>query len=90
MVRGGNLRGIEIDMNNTPDALPALAVVGCFAEGETKLYNVAQARLKETDRIAVMAALNMANELLLARGQGETLSQGENSFFGDAWVLVVD
>jgi cell division protein ZapA len=25
------------------------------------------------DRIAVMAALNMANELLLARGQGETL-----------------
>jgi cell division protein ZapA len=25
------------------------------------------------DRIAVMAALNMANELLLARGKGETL-----------------
>jgi cell division protein ZapA len=25
------------------------------------------------DRIAVMAALNMANELLLARGQGESL-----------------
>lgn len=54
-VSGGQLRGCELDLNATPDALPALAVVGCFAEGETRLVNVAQARLKETDRIAVMA-----------------------------------
>ena len=51
----GPLKGLEIDMNAIPDALPALAVTACFAEGETKLVNVAQARLKETDRIAVMA-----------------------------------
>ncbi len=50
-VIGGALRGIEIDMNATPDALPAMAVAGCFAEGETRLVNVPQARLKETDRI---------------------------------------
>ncbi len=54
-VRRGELRGIDIDLNATPDALPALAVVGCFAKGKTRLYNVPQARLKETDRIAVMA-----------------------------------
>lgn len=53
-VKGGKLKGIEIDMNAIPDALPALAVAGCFAEGETKLYNVLQARYKETDRIKVM------------------------------------
>lgn len=53
-VKGGVLRGIEIDMNATPDALPAMAVAGCFAEGETRLVNVPQARLKETDRIHVM------------------------------------
>jgi len=35
--------------------LPALSVMGCLAEGETKLVNVAQARVKETDRIKVMA-----------------------------------
>ena len=52
----GQLKGMEIDMNAIPDALPALAVTACFAEGETRLVNVAQARLKETDRIAVMAA----------------------------------
>jgi len=55
-VRGGNLEGTEIDMNGTPDALPAMAAAGCFARGETRLVNVPQARQKETDRIAVMAA----------------------------------
>ena len=54
-VRRGTLKGVEVDMNAIPDALPALAVVACFAEGPTKLLNVPQARLKETDRIAVMA-----------------------------------
>ncbi|HOA72462.1 MAG TPA: 3-phosphoshikimate 1-carboxyvinyltransferase [Phycisphaerae bacterium] len=55
-VRPGTLTGCEIDMNATPDALPMMAVVGCFARGTTRLVNVPQARLKETDRIAVMAA----------------------------------
>ena len=41
-------------MNAIPDALPAMAVAGCFAAGETRLVNVPQARLKETDRIRVM------------------------------------
>lgn len=53
-IQGGKLKGIEIDMNSIPDALPALAVLGCFAEGTTKLLNVPQARLKETDRISAM------------------------------------
>ena len=53
-IRGGRLRGGEFDLNATPDALPALAVTACFAEGTTKLVNVPQARLKETDRIRVM------------------------------------
>ncbi|MFQ5892943.1 MAG: 3-phosphoshikimate 1-carboxyvinyltransferase, partial [Nitrospinota bacterium] len=52
----GELVGQELDLNDTPDALPALAVVGCFARGRTVLRNVPQARIKETDRIAAMAA----------------------------------
>jgi 3-phosphoshikimate 1-carboxyvinyltransferase len=31
-------------------------VCACFADGETRLVNVPQARVKETDRIAVMCA----------------------------------
>ncbi|MBN2274095.1 MAG: 3-phosphoshikimate 1-carboxyvinyltransferase [Bacteroidales bacterium] len=55
-VKGGELQGIDIDMNDTPDLLPALAVTGCFAGGTTRLLNVAQARLKECDRIAACNA----------------------------------
>lgn len=54
-VRRARLQGIEIDMNRTPDALPAMAVTAAMAEGTTRLVNVAQARKKETDRIKCMA-----------------------------------
>jgi 3-phosphoshikimate 1-carboxyvinyltransferase len=53
--RGGTLRGGTFDLNETPDLLPAAAAVAAFAEGDTALVNVAHARIKETDRIAVMA-----------------------------------
>jgi len=53
-IKGSELAGGEFDINSIPDALPVLAVTGCFAEGETILYNVGQARLKETDRITTM------------------------------------
>ncbi|NMB33453.1 MAG: 3-phosphoshikimate 1-carboxyvinyltransferase [Clostridium sp.] len=54
IIKGDKLVGREIDMNEMPDALPIMAVAGCYAEGQTRLLNVPQARLKETDRIRVM------------------------------------
>ncbi|NLW84819.1 MAG: 3-phosphoshikimate 1-carboxyvinyltransferase [Phycisphaerae bacterium] len=54
-IRASALKGVEIDMNRTPDALPAMAVTAAFADGVTRLVNVPQARKKETDRIACMA-----------------------------------
>ena len=54
-VKATQLKGADIDMNKTPDALPAMAVTAAFAEGTTRLLNVAQARSKETDRIKCMA-----------------------------------
>jgi len=55
-IRGRPLTAAVLDLNDMPDALPAMAVAGCFAEGITKLVNVPQARMKESDRIAVMCA----------------------------------
>ena len=49
------LRGRQFDLNACPDTLPVMAVLGAYAQGETVLANVAQARQKETDRIACMA-----------------------------------
>jgi len=70
-VRADRLKGTEIDMNRTPDALPAMAVTAAFAEGRTKLLNVAQARGKETDRIRCMA-----EELTRMQVQVEELPDG--------------
>jgi len=55
-VKAAPLKATQIDMNRTPDALPAMAVTAAFAQGTTRLLNVPQARNKETDRISVMAA----------------------------------
>ncbi len=67
----GALKGARFDLNATPDALPSLAVAGCFAEGKTELLNVPQAREKETDRLAVMT-----RELCKMGGQVEELDDG--------------
>lgn len=47
----GELKGINIDLNNAPDLLPTVAVLGALANGETKITGVKHARVKETDRI---------------------------------------
>jgi 3-phosphoshikimate 1-carboxyvinyltransferase len=52
----GRLRAIQADMNHIPDAAMTLAVAALFADGTTKLSNIASWRVKETDRIAAMAA----------------------------------
>jgi 3-phosphoshikimate 1-carboxyvinyltransferase len=55
-VTGTALCGGTFDLNDTPDLFPAVAVLGAFAKGETRIVNVAHARIKETDRIACMTA----------------------------------
>jgi len=54
-VEGGRLKGIDADMNKMPDIVPTLAVVAAFAEGKTKIRNVANLRVKESDRISSVA-----------------------------------
>lgn len=53
-VRGGGLRGIDIEMSDVPDAVPTLAVLALFASGETHIRGISHLRHKETDRIAVL------------------------------------
>lgn len=93
-VRGGSLRGIDVDMNAIPDAISMLAVCACFAEGTTILHNVPQARIKETDRIAVMAAelgklgadIKELPDGLIIRGTG--LKGGSVNGHGDHRVVM--
>jgi 3-phosphoshikimate 1-carboxyvinyltransferase len=49
------LNGIEVDMADWPDVVPTLAVVAAMARGRTVLKNIAHLRIKECDRLHVMA-----------------------------------
>ena len=49
------LRAIDMDLNHIPDAAMTAAVMALFAEGPSRLRNIASWRVKETDRLAAMA-----------------------------------
>jgi 3-phosphoshikimate 1-carboxyvinyltransferase len=59
IVRHAPLHGIDLPAELVPDMideLPALFVAACVAEGTTRIGGAAELRVKESDRIAVMAA----------------------------------
>jgi 3-phosphoshikimate 1-carboxyvinyltransferase len=45
------LKGIDIDCCDTPDLVPILAVIGSFAKGRTRIYNISHLTYKESNRI---------------------------------------
>ncbi len=49
------LNGGRFDLANTPDLLPALAILALKTSKPIEIYNVKHARFKETDRIAILA-----------------------------------
>ena len=49
------LAAIDMDCNHIPDAAMTLAVMALYADGPSRLTNIASWRVKETDRIAAMA-----------------------------------
>lgn len=89
------LKGGVFDLNAIPDTLPALSVAAAFAEGDTILGNVEQARIKETDRIKVMR--ENLNELgveaeerrdaLVVHGNG-SVKGGKAKSYGDHRVIM--
>ncbi len=62
-VTGGNLAkgDFTFDLNDMPDMVPTLAVLAAFRQGKTTITNVEHLRIKESNRLAAMAAeLNRA------------------------------
>jgi len=52
----GVLKAIDADFNHIPDAAMTIAVAALYADGTSTLRNIASWRVKETDRLAAMAA----------------------------------
>jgi len=54
-VSGGELRGVDVDLNHIPDAAMTIAAMALFAKGKTVIRNIYNWRVKETDRMHAMA-----------------------------------
>ncbi|MHA2116707.1 MAG: 3-phosphoshikimate 1-carboxyvinyltransferase [Candidatus Thorarchaeota archaeon] len=50
------LSAIELDVSNTPDLVPILAVLASQANGTTRISNAGRLRFKESDRLATTKA----------------------------------
>jgi 3-phosphoshikimate 1-carboxyvinyltransferase len=56
-VRNAPIEGTEVAPHEVPlaiDELPLIALLGCFAEGETSVRGAAELRVKESDRISTV------------------------------------
>jgi len=96
-IRGSKLKGIRIPEDQVPlaiDEFPALFIAAACAQGETVLTGAHELRVKESDRIAVMAAglkrLGIAAQetpdgIVI---QGGTLSGGEVDSHGDHRIAM--
>jgi 3-phosphoshikimate 1-carboxyvinyltransferase len=67
--RRGALRPVTVIATEFPDAVPALAALAALAPGESRFDGIGHLRLKESDRIAALAAL------LTAAGAGASVSE---------------
>jgi len=50
------LRGLDVDMHDISDTVMSLAAIAPLSAGPTRIRNVANIRIKETDRLAAVAA----------------------------------
>lgn len=71
----GGLRAFDVDLGEAPDLAPTMAALALMADGPCRLRGVAHLRIKESDRLAVLAEnlLALGRE---ARATGSTLEIG--------------
>ncbi len=77
LVERSQLSGVTVDVGDTPDLLPTVAVLGAVASGTTTITNCEHVRYKETDRVAAMA------EALQQLGASVTEEQDRLSVHGE-------
>jgi 3-phosphoshikimate 1-carboxyvinyltransferase len=56
LVEGGRPKAIKVDLRDCPDLGPVMAVLGCYAEGETRITGAGRLRYKESDRLAAVTS----------------------------------
>jgi 3-phosphoshikimate 1-carboxyvinyltransferase len=98
-VRSSSLKGIDIPQQYVPlaiDEFPALFVAAACAQGRTVLRGAAELRVKESDRIQVMAdglralgvGVSVLTDGLIIEGQGGGFTGGEIDSHGDHRIAM--
>jgi 3-phosphoshikimate 1-carboxyvinyltransferase len=89
--RASKLKGVHVPAERAPsmiDEYPILAALAAFAEGETVMEGLAELRVKESDRLAAMAA-GLAACGVKAEARGDALAvTGSPTVKGGATVLT--
>jgi len=78
------LTGGRFDLSNTPDLLPALAILSLKSSEPIEIFNVKHARYKETDRIAIISReLKKIGIAVEEHEDGMKLTSNENLSSGE-------
>jgi len=84
-VHRSDLSGVEVDVGDTPDLLPTIAVLGAVADGDTRIVNCEHVRYKETDRVRAMATeLEKLGAAVTEERDELTIHGGESDLRGAA------
>lgn len=82
ITEGGQLKGASVDIHDSPDLGPILAVLGCYAEGETRISGAARLRYKESDRLATITSELGALGARIKEGEDGLTIQGPSYLRG--------
>jgi 3-phosphoshikimate 1-carboxyvinyltransferase len=78
-----DLTGIEVGVEDTPDLLPTIAVLGAVADGTTTITDCEHVRYKETDRVRAMAeALDKMGAEVEEEEETLTIHGGQSELHG--------
>jgi len=81
-VEGTQLVGVDIDAKDIPDLVPVCAVLACYAEGRSEIYNAKRLRYKESDRLdSISTELKKMGADIVVNEDGLTI-QGSCSLHG--------
>lgn len=77
-VEGGKLFGVDIDAHNIPDLVPVCAVLCCYAEGISEIYNAQRLRYKESNRlVSISTELKKMGAEITVNDDGLTINGGK-------------
>ncbi len=81
-VEVGPLVGVDIDAKDIPDLVPVCAVLACYAEGRSEIYNAKRLRYKESDRLdSISTELKKMGADIVVNEDGLTIN-GSSGLYG--------